>query len=643
MLSKVRSRALAPLWVFWIVASSASAEAPPPTAEAIEIIVVTASATPREIDKLPGTVDVISREEIELHLNIEVADALRNLAGLHLDQPGGRGGRASLYLHGLDPNQTIVMIDGIRVNDPTNNRGGSFDLTTLDVDAIERIEVVRGPLSAVHGSDAMAGAVNIITRGGRGPDTASLNLSGGRYGQYRTVATVRGQRGPIDLALSGGYVDTGKPESQSQFEGGHVQLSLGAELPQNSDLRGTFRYLNSNLKAFPDDSGGAEFAVMRELEQRDVEEITSGLRFEQSPLPWLDYVLMGSYYQRKEDRTSPGVSPGIRDPFGLPAEVSRDELKRYEFRARGTADLGMGFSLALGGDLYHEDGQSRSLLDFGSFALPNSFDLERVIGGPFAELHFESDVGFVAEAAVRADFTDEQNVDTQVMPRVGASYRLPWMPVELRGSWGEGFKLPSFFALGNPIVGNPNLKPERSRGFDVGFRAWAWEERLAATLTYFDTTVKDQVDFEEGPPPRLVNRSEVVSRGFELELRVIPHQTVDLSGSVTYTNADIRGVAEELRNRPRWRGDIAMAWRPLETLQLSLTTLFVGSLLDSSIPTGDLVLDRYTRLDFAATWDFWEQASLSFAIGNLLNKKYEEAVGFPSPGISPRVGLKLRY
>ena len=86
-----------------------------------------------------------------------------------------------------------------------------------------------------------------------------------------------------------------------------------------------------------------------------------------------------------------------------------------------------------------------------------------------------------------------------------------------------------------------------------------------------------------------------------------------------------------------------MAWRPLETLQLSLTTLFVGSLLDSSIPTGDLVLDRYTRVDFAATWDFWEQASLSFAIGNLLNKKYEEAVGFPSPGISPRVGLKLRY
>ena len=111
MLSKVRSRALAPLWVFWIVASSASAEAPPPTAEAIEIIVVTASATPREIDKLPGTVDVISREEIELHLNIEVADALRNLAGLHLDQPGGRGGRASLYLHGLDPNQTIVGQD----------------------------------------------------------------------------------------------------------------------------------------------------------------------------------------------------------------------------------------------------------------------------------------------------------------------------------------------------------------------------------------------------------------------------------------------------------------------------------------------------------------------------------------------------
>jgi len=298
----------------------------------------------------------------------------------------------------------------------------------------------------------------------------------------------------------------------------------------------------------------------------------------------------------------------------------------------------------LGGDVYHEKGESRSMLDFGGgFVLPNSFELERIVGGPIAELHFESEFGFIAEAGLRVDFTDEKGVDAQVMPRVGGSYRLPWVPIELHGSWGKGFKLPSFYALGNPTVGNPDLEPERSRGFDVGIRATGWGERLKANLTYFQTTVKNQIDFEEGPPPRLVNRSEVVSRGFELELMLSPHETVDLSGSVTYTNTDILGTQEELRNRPRWRGDLAVAWRPIDGLRLSLTALFVGSLFDSSIPTGDLTLDSYTRVDFASSWDFCERASLVFAIDNLFNEHYEEAVGFPAPGTNPRVGLELRY
>ena len=109
-----------------LVSASAAAETDLAPAE---VIVVTASQEPRPIDRVPASVDVISREDITLRRSQEVADALRNLLGLHLDQPGGRGGRANLYLRGLDPNQTVVMLDGIRLNDPTNNRGGSFDFT----------------------------------------------------------------------------------------------------------------------------------------------------------------------------------------------------------------------------------------------------------------------------------------------------------------------------------------------------------------------------------------------------------------------------------------------------------------------------------------------------------------------------------
>jgi outer membrane cobalamin receptor len=228
------------------------------------------------------------------------------------------------------------------------------------------------------------------------------------------------------------------------------------------------------------------------------------------------------------------------------------------------------------------------------------------------------------------------------MPRVGGSYLIPGTPLRLRGSWGKGFKLPSFFALGNPIVGDPGLRPEKSRGFDVSLRAVAFEERLSAELTYFEIIVKDQIDFQE-TPPLLVNRSKVVSRGFELGVRLRPIPSIDFAGHVTYTKADIRASDEQLRSRPRWRGALSLAWRPIEAVSLDLAAIFVGEVFDSSIPTGDRILDSYVRVDLAAAWRIWKHAELYLRVDNLFDANYEEAVGFPSPGINPRMGIDIRY
>ena len=120
---------------------------------------------------------------------------LRRVPGVHIGQPGSRGGRASIYTRGLDPNHTLILIDGVRMNDPTNNRGGSFDLSTLDPAGVERIEISRGSISAVHGSDAIAGVVNIITRTGRDAQEFLLDVSGGRWGVVRVAGQARGARG----------------------------------------------------------------------------------------------------------------------------------------------------------------------------------------------------------------------------------------------------------------------------------------------------------------------------------------------------------------------------------------------------------------------------------------------------------------
>jgi hypothetical protein len=249
-----------------IAAPAAFAQNPETPAEPAEVetLVVTGSRTPLPVESVPASVTVITREDIERGAYTSLVDVMRHIPGIHLEEAGSRGGRASLYTRGLDPNHTVVMIDGVRINDPTNDRGGSFDFSTLDPASIERIEIVRGPVSAVYGSDAIAGAVNIITRRGDAEPAVTLDASGGRWGVYRIAGEARGEHGPFDMAVGGGWVDEGEPPGKGRFHGGNVKANLGLELPGGGEIRSALRWSDTHSEAFPDDSGGPDLAVIRQ-------------------------------------------------------------------------------------------------------------------------------------------------------------------------------------------------------------------------------------------------------------------------------------------------------------------------------------------------------------------------------------------
>lgn len=628
-------------------AAPASDDDPGPGAPAtsgrdVEILVVTASREPRPLPELPGGVDVIPGEDIEAGHYDGVLELLRHRAGLHADQPGARGSRASVYTRGLDPNHTLVLLDGVVVNDPTNARGGSFDFSTLDAGGIDRIEIVRGPYSAVHGSDALAGAIHVVTRSGEGPDQVDVDLSCGRWAYCRAAGRVAGERGPFDLALMGSYVDEGRPADVGDYRGGTLHARLGLDLPAGLRASGTLRFGDSRAEAFPEFSGGKELAVIRELEQREIREITGSLSLTQRPLEWLDWELGGSVYRRREDLDSPGVAPSAGDPFGVPAQPdTRDRLHRDRIGLRATGRASYGFSLSAGGEVYRERGRSRGTLVSPLFTGESRFDLERVVGSSFAEVHWRCDCGLAALAGLRVEYPEDASAEP--MPRVSVSYALPWSPVRLMGSWGEGFKLPSFFALGNPVAGNPDLVPERSRGWDAGVSAAAWGGRIEAQIRYFDVRVRNLIDFDP-LAFRLENLRRVRSRGIEAEARVAPIEALELSGHLTYADTFEEHTRSRLRNRPRWRGGVTVAWSPVERFQASLRMLFVSSVLDGSVPTAPEIvkLDPYGRLDLALSWSPREWAEVYLAIDNLLDEDYQEAVGFPAVGIRPRAGVRLR-
>lgn len=632
--------------LLWIVLAAnggvvpATAPAAAPEAKEMEeTIVVTAIASRLGVEApvLGTNITDLNREDFEAQRPAQLADILRNVPGVHIDQVGGRGGTGSLYLRGADPNYTLVLVNGVRVNDPTNARGGSFDFSTFDVDDIERIEVARGPFSAVYGGDALAGVVNIVTRNHLWETSASLDASAGAYDSREIALRAGGRSWTLGAADS----REGEVVRGNQFESQRVSGSFDRELDSwRVQLSG--RYAETEREGFPDDSGGYEFAEIRETEHRDAEEslLSAALtnEFSRGMLQW-----SAGYFDRNERTDSPGVAPGIRDPFGVPPSLVDADVSRFTTNLNGRFHFyGTDLVLAYGVEYQREKGSSEGELDFGGgFVLPTSFDLTRSSWAPYAEVSYGNPGDLMLLAGVRVDNPDDHSSVTS--PRVRVSYGFEgtsFNRITVAGAWGKAFKLPSMYALGHPLVGNADLVPERSESWELEV-AWdiSSDERLS--LTWFDSEYRNAIDFDSGPPPMLVNRNRVDSQGFELAGIFDPHGDWRFDASVTQARSRIAATNAELRNRPEWRAGAGATWEPIKSLKLSATASYVGSSFDSSIATGDVRLPDYTLLNVAASWEFSESFEAWLAIDNLTDQQYQQFVGFEQRGILPRAGIRI--
>ncbi len=452
--------------ILYTASSSGQEESPGlSNPETLDPVVVTGTAYPAELSKSTGSVTVITGEEIEASHAVSVGELLEQVPGLYVDQPASRGGVTSVYIRGGDPNFTLVLIDGVKVNDPTNSRGGSFDFSALSTDNIERIEIVRDPMSSLYGSDALSGVINIITKKGEGKPKATAEAMGGRYGQYQFLGGVSGAGPFYDYSVTGSWLDDGEQVEGSTFKSPSVTASLGLINRDDMEITSTFRYSHIDSTSFPDDSGGPEFAVLRTTDDRNIDQLLLGLGYTHSPALWWEYGIKLSFYNTKEKFSSPGVAPGERDPFGIPPNEADSDYKNYDANITSTFSPYEGVDIVAGFEAEFQDGSSRGMI-LGDFPLPAAFDLSRYILSPYLEVQFGMVENLYIVLGAREDFPE--GFDPAFSPRAGVSYKIAATDTILRGSWGEGFKLPSFFSLANPIVGNPDLVPEESRSLDLG-------------------------------------------------------------------------------------------------------------------------------------------------------------------------------
>ena len=274
--------------------------------------------------------------------------------------------------------------------------------------------------------------------------------------------------------------------------------------------------------------------------------------------------------------------------------------------------------------------------------MPTSFELTRESWAPFAELRVDADNGFSAQAGLRVDNPD--GYDSVTSPRVRLAYEIEtsdYNSVTIAAAWGEAFKLPSLYALGHPLVGNPNLVPERSESHEIELSQILAEGDAHWSLTWFEAAYRNAIDFDSGPPPMLVNRNRVDTDGVELAGSVNVSDVWSLDASVTNVKNRIASTGGELRNRPEWRGGVGAHWAPTTALKFSAAATYVGSSFDSSIATGDVTLPAYTLIDVSAVWQVSPHFEAYLAIDNLTDEQYEQFVGNEVRGILPRAGVKF--
>jgi len=592
----------------------------------LETTLVTGFYTPVPAAASTAAVTVLDSETLRQLNKRSVADLLRTVPGLSIEQQGGAGGLTAVSIRGGEANFTLVLMDGVPLNDPTNSRGGGFDFGNLDPALIERIEIVRGPQSAVYGSDALAGVINIITRRGESSFGQQLRVERGENNFANTQLNVAGHSADWRYALDLARQDSGHQTEGSRREADHANVRLDWNPRSDQMISASYRYLDGESSSYPEQSGGPEFAHSDALDETQYAEWTTALAWQLDISSSWTSVLTASRFERAESYFSPGIFPYN----AVPANGADTEFQRSQVQWVNTLDFEGSYQLNVGADFRKEEGESVGYLEFGGFLLPTNFALDRDTTGLFADLRAQPLPGLTLQGSVRYDSPDNFASETTV--KVGGKYQVNSL-ITLKANWGEGFKLPSFFALGHALVGNPDLKPETAQSWDMG-AAFTLSEALQVEITYFDNDYEDLVTFD---PEifRNINSARVSSSGAELQVGWSPTADFQLRAQSTYTDLEVEKDSPALLGRPQWKAGMTGLWAFHPGWSTALDYQWTGEQLASSLHSGETVVETlgdYQQLDWNLRWRARKWLQLELAVDNLLDEDYQTAVGFSAPG-----------
>jgi len=567
----------------------------------------------------------ISADEITALTPTSFADILRGVPGIDITEQGGAAGLTFLSLRGSDANFVVILVDGVKVNDPTNSRGGAFDLGTIDPEMVESVNVYYGGYSTVQGSDALAGIVSIKTKKHGANKIGSVSLTAGSNSVTAGSIHLGTELSDVaDVNLLVSYQDNDDSYFGSAFNRSAINASIRSI--NNTTTRwdlGVF-YVDGQGETFPEDSGGDSLAIIRSPEVRDFTQTNTSANIGHQLNKKFNIKFNAANTKREETSLNPGIAEGVLN--GVPAIELNSHYKRTDFSLTANYAHSANVKMALGASIADEDGGMDSTIDFG-FPVPAAYTLTRHNEAVFAETTLAPTNELTLTAGIRHDQAGDLSVTTH---RALGQYQISSNHA-ITTQYSEGFKLPSFFALGHPLVGNTALKPELSENYDLGLNSSFNVYELSTRFSLYQNTYKNLVDFDPEAFTN-INRSKVRAKGAEFSLNVKLSHDLYAKANIGYLTLDTFDENVELRRRPKLKGGVQIDYKPLNNLSLLSRITFNGNYFDSSVPTGSIKMAGFARVDVAVNWKIDPSLVFAFSANNLLDNSYEESVGFSNRG-----------
>ena len=616
-----------------------------PVMESVAVI-ASRSGEAVPVNQLAASVTVINAEQMEQRQTRIVSDVLRDVPGVAVSRTGTVGSFTQVRLRGTEGNHVLVLIDGIKVSNPY---AGEFDFSSLLADDASRVEVLRGQQSSLWGSDAIGGVIQYSTLSGAEAPGIRAHVEAGSFGTLNTSVRAAGVNGEVDYAVSATQYHTdGQPTSRfgSRNVGADsVGLSAKGIWKPNALLTLTgvarYSYADADNNKSEADPKSPIFGYTIDSPGVNVHnEAFYGLL--QGELTSPDGRWSHTLSAQMADTTTKGFTPQGFDYGNKGNRIKGSLSSTYRF---GSDAVQQRLTAAL--DTEREEFQNTSLS-------ASAFQGKRSTSNVGVVAQYEAVVNEALSLGASLRYDDNNRFDNTTTWRLQGSYALP-SDTRLHAAYGTGIKNPGYFELygyaDGRYIGNPNLQPEKSKGWEVGVTQQFMDRKVSVGATYFDSQLTNEI-YTTYPAPSYIatpgNRdTKSTQRGLELSASARPHPQLQMSAAYTYLSAKENGIVEV--RRPKNIASLNLTGFSADRkLASTLTVRYNGkqqdvAFTDPSYVPLNVTLASYSLVNLNVEYQLTPKISAYGRIENLLNKRYEEVFSYTTTGRAAYVGVRMSF